>query len=96
MISLYAFVLQAIYEKLQVSMKTKLKRKPNADGTEQIMNEKERCQLTLELMRQLKIEFQRCDKCLRMYKCRLLYVDTKLDSKEKNIFQFFRFFFVNL
>lgn len=84
MISLYAFVLQAIYEKLQVSMKTKQKRKPNADGTEQIMNEKERCQLTLELMRQLKIEFQRCDKCLRMYcgkitKCRFLYVDTKLD-----------------
>ncbi|XP_061402206.1 phagocyte signaling-impaired protein [Musca vetustissima] len=64
MISLYAFVLQAIYEKLQASMKTKQKRKPSADGVEQIMNEKERCQLTVELMRQLKIEFQRCDKCL--------------------------------
>lgn len=47
-------------------MKTKQKRKPTNEG-EQIMNEKERCQLTVELMRQLKIEFQRCDKFLCKY-----------------------------
>ncbi|XP_075146242.1 phagocyte signaling impaired [Haematobia irritans] len=63
MISLYAFVLQAIYEKLQTSTKTKQKRKPNTEG-EQVMHEKERCQLTIEVMRQLKLEFQRCDKLL--------------------------------
>uniref|UniRef100_A0A1I8P4E4 N-terminal acetyltransferase B complex subunit MDM20 homolog n=1 Tax=Stomoxys calcitrans TaxID=35570 RepID=A0A1I8P4E4_STOCA len=63
-ISLYAFILQAIYEKLQASTKTKQKRKSHADGGEQVMHEKERCQLTVEMMRQLKLEFQRCDKCL--------------------------------
>lgn len=64
-LSLYAFILQAVYEKLQASTKTKQKKK--TEGEKQVVHEKERCQLLTELMRQLKIEFQKCDKMLRKF-----------------------------
>ncbi|XP_065369445.1 phagocyte signaling-impaired protein [Calliphora vicina] len=66
-ISLYAFILQAIHEKLQASPKTKQKRKQNAEA-EKVISEKERCQLIIELMRQLKLEIKRCDKLLINWK----------------------------
>lgn len=66
-ISLYAFILQAIHEKLQASPKTKQKRKQNAE-VEKVISEKERCQLIIELMRQLKLEIKRCDKLLSKYR----------------------------
>lgn len=65
-LSLYAFILTALYEKLQTSSKIKPKKKSNSE-TELVISEKERCQMLIELMRLLKKEFQRCDKLISKY-----------------------------
>ncbi|KAL9890093.1 phagocyte signaling impaired isoform 1-T3 [Glossina fuscipes fuscipes] len=66
-LSLYAFILTALYEKLQTSSKIKPKKKSNSE-TELVISEKERCQMLIELMRLLKREFQRCDKLINDWK----------------------------
>ncbi|KAL9891206.1 phagocyte signaling-impaired protein-like [Glossina fuscipes fuscipes] len=67
-LSLYAFIPAALYEKLQTSSKIKPKKKSNSE-TELVISEKERCQMLIELMRLLKREFQRCDKLINDWHC---------------------------
>ncbi|XP_030374579.1 phagocyte signaling-impaired protein [Scaptodrosophila lebanonensis] len=71
-LSLYAFLLSVLNDKIQSSGKTKIKKKPNADNktcdTPQPISEKERSQMLLELMRQLKRKLEDCDAAIRNWK----------------------------
>lgn len=60
--SLYAFILSVVHEKLQSSSKVKLRKKHCSD--ENVVSEKERCFMLLELIKHLKKELQRCDNIL--------------------------------
>lgn len=63
--SLYAFILSMMYEKLRSNSNVK-SRKKNF-GNENVVSEKERCLMLLELMRHLKKELQRCDNIISGY-----------------------------
>ncbi|KAH8310732.1 hypothetical protein KR044_002767 [Drosophila immigrans] len=67
-LSLYAFLLSMLNDKLQASAKTKTKKKPTGDNKSQEISEKERCQMLQELMRQLKHKLEACDAALRIWK----------------------------
>ncbi|XP_060647501.1 LOW QUALITY PROTEIN: phagocyte signaling-impaired protein [Drosophila nasuta] len=71
-LSLYAFLLSVLNDKLQASAKTKTKKKPTGDNKTQdmpqIISEKERSQMLQELMRQLKHKLEACDSALRSWK----------------------------
>ncbi|KRK02911.1 uncharacterized protein Dyak_GE28600 [Drosophila yakuba] len=74
MLSLYAFLLSVLNDKLQVSSKTKAKKKPvenKVDGPQPI-SEKERSQMLQELMRQLKHKLEACDAAIRTWKAPVL------------------------
>lgn len=67
MLSLYAFLLSVLNDKLQVSSKTKTKKR-TADSKEngpQPISEKERSQMVQELLRQLKHKLEACDAAIR-------------------------------
>ncbi|ALC47317.1 psidin [Drosophila busckii] len=71
-LSLYAFLLSVLNEKLQSCAKTKTKKKPTGDGKANDaplpISEKERSQMVLELMRQLKHKLELCDATIRTWK----------------------------
>lgn len=68
-LSLYAFLLSVLNDKLQCSAKTKAKKKPAADNkTQEPISEKERSQMLQELMRQLKHKLEACDAAIRIWK----------------------------
>ncbi|XP_034485677.1 phagocyte signaling-impaired protein [Drosophila innubila] len=71
-LSLYAFLLSVLNDKLQTSTKTKTKKKPSGDNKSQDtphpISEKERSQMLQELMRQLKHKLEACDAALRTWK----------------------------
>lgn len=60
--SLYAFILSIVYEKLQTTSKGKSRKRNYSE--ENVVSEKERCLMLLELTRYLKKELQRCDNIL--------------------------------
>ncbi|KAH8278391.1 hypothetical protein KR018_001551 [Drosophila ironensis] len=70
MLSLYALLLSVLNDKLQVSAKTKAKKKPtdNKANGPQPISEKERSQMVQELMRQLKHKLEACDTAVRNWK----------------------------
>lgn len=71
-LSLYAFLLSVLNDKLQFSAKIKTKKKPSGDNkssdTPQPISEKERSQMLQELMRQLKHKLEACDAAIRKLK----------------------------
>ncbi|XP_014088725.1 phagocyte signaling-impaired protein isoform X1 [Bactrocera oleae] len=69
-LSLYAFVLSVIYEKLQQPVKTKPRRKTGQESNSDfnIINEKERSQLLIELMRHMRKQFQSCEAAITKWK----------------------------
>ncbi|XP_016960567.1 phagocyte signaling-impaired protein [Drosophila biarmipes] len=74
MLSLYAFLLSVLNDKLQVSSKAKTKKRPadnKVDGPQPI-SEKERSQMLQELMRQLKHKLEACDAAIRTWKAPVL------------------------
>lgn len=66
MLSLYAFVLSVAHDKLQSPNKAKPRKKTAGDSSQhsQIINEKERVQLLVELMRHLKRKLQNCENAI--------------------------------
>lgn len=69
MLSLYAFLLSVLNDKLQVTSKTKTKKRPTGgkENGPQLISEKERSQMVHELMRQLKHKFEACDASIREF-----------------------------
>ncbi|XP_002000593.4 phagocyte signaling-impaired protein [Drosophila mojavensis] len=68
-LSLYAFLLSVLNDKLQCSAKTKAKKKTSGDNkTQEPISEKERSQMLQELMRQLKHKLEACDAAIRIWK----------------------------
>ncbi|XP_068156059.1 phagocyte signaling-impaired protein [Drosophila tropicalis] len=75
LLSLYAFLLSVLNEKLQVISKTKTKKnRSSADNKNQdaTISEKERGQMVHELMRQLKHKLEACDAAIRTWKAPVL------------------------
>ncbi|BFF89387.1 phagocyte signaling-impaired protein [Drosophila madeirensis] len=76
MLSLYAFLLSVLNDKLQVSSKTKTNKKKQGDNktqdTPQPVSDKERSQMVQELMRQLKHKLESCDAAIRSWKAPVL------------------------
>uniref|UniRef100_W8AQU8 Phagocyte signaling-impaired protein n=1 Tax=Ceratitis capitata TaxID=7213 RepID=W8AQU8_CERCA len=69
-LSLYAFILSVIYEKLQQPAKIKPRKKTGHEGNSDlnVIHEKERSQLVVELMRHLKKQFQSCETAILNWK----------------------------
>ncbi|EDW59652.1 phagocyte signaling-impaired protein [Drosophila virilis] len=68
-LSLYAFLLSVLNDKLQCSAKTKTKKKGSADNkSQEPISEKERSQMLQELIRQLKHKLEACDAAIRIWK----------------------------
>lgn len=71
-LSLYAFLLSVLNDKLQFSAKIKTKKKPSGDNKSQDapqpISEKERSQMLQELMRQLKHKLEACDAAISKFK----------------------------
>ncbi|XP_067645429.1 phagocyte signaling-impaired protein isoform X2 [Eurosta solidaginis] len=69
-LSLYAFVLSVVYEKLQQPGKIKPRKKSGAENNSDfnVISEKERCQLVVELIRHLKKQFQNMETVITNWK----------------------------
>ncbi|XP_017104561.2 phagocyte signaling-impaired protein isoform X1 [Drosophila bipectinata] len=74
MLSLYAFLLSVLNDKLQASSKTKTKKRSTSgkENGPQPISEKERSQMVHELMRQLKHKLEACDASIRNWKAPVL------------------------
>ncbi|XP_053958100.1 phagocyte signaling-impaired protein [Anastrepha ludens] len=68
-LSLYAFVLSLIHEKMQQPGKAKPRKKTGQENSDvNVIHEKERSQLVVELMRSLKKQFQSCETAIVNWK----------------------------
>ncbi|XP_036322766.1 LOW QUALITY PROTEIN: phagocyte signaling-impaired protein [Rhagoletis pomonella] len=72
-LSLFAFLLSMIYEKLQQPGKSKPRKRPGQENSDvNVIHEKERSQLVVELMRHLKKQFQNCETAITNWKTPML------------------------